>query len=106
MQCRTEVGLRIRERNDVIVENKLLHKKLKQQDKKIKDLAKKIHILVQEQAELSVLQRERFDAELHLKTVQIRILTRELSQLKEQACQDETFECIEIVSSDNCDDEN
>ena len=61
---------------------------------------------MQEQAELTVLQRQRFDAELHFKTVQIRTLTRELSQLKEQACQDETFECIEIVSSDNSDDEN
>ena len=85
----------------------MLHKELKQQDKKIKDLAKKIHILVQEQAELTVLQRQRFDAELHLKTVQIRTLTRELSQLKEQAREeDETFECIKIVSSDNSDDEN
>ena len=85
----------------------MLHKELKQQDKKIKDLAKKIHILVQEQAELTVLQRQRFDAELHFKTVQIRTLTRELSQLKEQAREeDETFECIEIVSSDNSDDEN
>ena len=62
---------------------------------------------MQEQAELTVLQRQRFDAELHLKTVQIRTLTRELSQLKEQAREeDETFECIKIVSSDNSDDEN